>query len=165
VSQQKKQHPGIFAPPDPSPYYPLPPQPVRAPGTPDSFTVHVTVLADPGATVARGTLSTADNMYDPFLTATGSSKRDNTDIYDPETGTALALARLFLKMGHQLSRQANGQVKHAANVRAQKEKAQRDRAARKTAPGHGSNAADYRPRHGPVTHTELGLPPQPGDDS
>lgn len=98
--------------------YPVPsPYPLAAPaGTPESFEVRVQVLTDPHATVAKATFMEA-GTYQAAYTATGSSRVDGTDIYDPETGTALAVSRALHALGRQLYRQANGRVQHAESNR------------------------------------------------
>jgi len=117
---------GIFTPPQ----VPLPvpvaqpplayPEMLAAPrqdGTPNRFTVRISVMPDPHATVATAELFTAANDYIPFKTVTGSSRRDNPDEYSPEIGTALAVSRALLKLGHQLGHQADSAVRHAESVR------------------------------------------------
>lgn len=98
--------------------YPVPPPyPFAAPaGPPESFEVRIQVLTDPHATVAKATFTEA-GTWQPVYTATGSSRVDGTDVYDPETGTALAVSRALHALGLQLYRQANGRVQHAESNR------------------------------------------------
>jgi hypothetical protein len=139
VNKPKKQQPGIFAPMAPQGQYQLPsyppvpvPFPVQA-GVPESVLVQVQVLTDPHATVARATLS-ADGYGPAIMTATGWSKRDNADEYDPETGTAIAVKRALENLARKLGRQAGGRIKHADSVRRDREEARRKRAAKQETP-------------------------------
>lgn len=140
MSRQKKSKArrGIFAPAQVTPAQYVPPQqqypvPFQAPGTagvPRAFRVSISVMPDPHATVATAELYGADG-YVPLMTVTGSSKRDSADEYDEETGTALAVSRAVIKLGRQLGRQADGAVRHAESVRADRAEARARREALK----------------------------------
>jgi hypothetical protein len=139
MNKPRKQQPGIFTPAAPQPYAQPPlyaPVPVPFPAQasiPESFIVQVQVLPDPHATTARATLS-ADGYGPAILTATGWSKRDNTDDYDPETGTAVAVKRALEGLARKLGRQAAGRIKHADSVRKDREEARRRREAKQETP-------------------------------
>ncbi len=124
---KKQAKPGIFtgaagnqgqyvlAPQPPAPFYP----PVPREALPDGFTVSVSVMTDPDATVATATLA-ADPYSAPILRKTGSSKRMPGDSYDPETGTALAVARALHRLANDLEKKAGGRVRHAEDARLQR---------------------------------------------
>jgi hypothetical protein len=95
---------------------------------PDVFTVRITVMADPHATVATARLYGHDD-YTPLMTVTGWSKRDNPDEYSEEIGTAFAVRRALAHLSGKIGRQADGAVRHAESVRAHRAevKANKDR--------------------------------------
>jgi hypothetical protein len=99
----------------PPPRYPgqqyVPPAsyPVFSPpsGYPTSVPTSASLMQDNDATVAHV-------GYGPFR-ASGSSKRERGDRYDPEVGELLAVSRAFHKLAARMERRANGLIKQAFN--------------------------------------------------
>jgi Rv2632c-like len=167
VSRQKKNkdRKGIFTPAQtvPVPYpvaqqpYPVPFQAPHRAAAPRAFTIRVSVMPDPHATVATAELYSSDNEYTPLMKVTGSSKRDRVDDYDEETGTALAVSRAVIKLGRQLGRQADGAIRHAESVRKDKAIAREKRvlAGIMGETGKGKNKEGNTAEPAPLTAEEL----------
>jgi hypothetical protein len=75
----------------------------------------VVVLVDRNATVADAALSYGGGD-DPVITATGSSKREQGDVTDDEIAVSLAVGRALEKLGRDLRRRGEAQVKAACDV-------------------------------------------------
>ena len=117
---------------------PVPFSPPAYPGpqpAPEAFTVSVQVLSDPHATVAKASFTELGG-YTPVYTATGSSRVDNDDTYDPETGTALAVSRALHSLARQLYKKASGRVRHAESNR-------KANAAKGVRPGGAGTLAEF----------------------
>lgn len=81
--------------------------------------VTVTALTDRNAAVASTELIKPD--LDLVATATGSSKRENGDVYDLRIGTELAVGRALVNLGRQLIHNANEEVRKASEARTRAE--------------------------------------------
>lgn len=92
-----------------------------------AYYVSVTVLSDHAATVARVTYDSVDGSS-ASVSATGSSKREPGDDYDPETGRLLATARALEKLAGRLNRKAAGRVRNAAAIKGHHEEIRRRQA-------------------------------------
>lgn len=88
---------------------------------PGSFPVaRIAVLTDGNATVAVAEMG--------GIQVAGSAKRDPCDRNDRDVGADLATARALRKLAGRLERRANGAVKQADYVRADRQRRQRDQA-------------------------------------
>lgn len=70
-----------------------------------TFLTNMLVLQDRNATVAQVGLTFRDPSDDGLL-ATGSSKREPGEVYDPEVGRDLAIARALKNLSYQVEKQA-----------------------------------------------------------
>lgn len=120
----------------PMPYYaPIPvPSPPHAEPTPVAT---VRLLQDKNASVARVDLSklnwTDNDGYHPPATeysfvASGSTKREQGDRFDPRTGEMLALGRAFQRLSRQLLAEGNRRVREMTKIQQQEAE---DRVAKK----------------------------------
>jgi hypothetical protein len=76
--------------------------------------VHVGVLVDRDAAVAKASLMHPGSPYAvPLAVTTGSCKRHTDDEPDDETATLYATARALRKMANKLEKQASARVRHA----------------------------------------------------
>lgn len=74
----------------------------------------VVVLVDRNATVADAVL--LDGGVIPVITSTGSSKREQGDVTNDEIAVNLAVGRALEKMGRDLRRRGEAQVKAACDA-------------------------------------------------
>jgi hypothetical protein len=161
---KKKAVQSILAPAPPQ--YPLAPQypPAypfdRVPDVlPSAYNVHVKVLSDSRATVAEATMLNGSTGAS-VVTVTGSSRRDNDDEHDAETGTLLAVSRSLEALSRKLARQASARVKSADANR--KHRASRTMKKARPARVRDLGAAFIEEREGTevVAHLLPGLSPQ-----
>lgn len=123
-----------YTPPQPQVYpfaYPSAPVP-QVPAFKEPPRASVQVLRDKNATVANVTVSqVTDYTKGPDYTfeTSGSTKREQGDRYDPQTGDLLAIGRAMRNAGNEMIREANKRV--ADLVTEQQEV--RDRAAQRRA--------------------------------
>lgn len=125
--KSKPARPAIFTPPPPvqqqyaiaPPPYPVPQQ--YAKPVPTAFEVRIQVMADPHATVAHASLYAGGDPYTEIMKVSGSSKRDAGDVYNEETGIAIAVQRALANLSRKIGRRAEGQVKHADDSRRQRD--------------------------------------------
>ncbi len=136
MSKKKStRRPSFFAQPElplPVAYPPPTPAPGSATGVSSSYDIHVSLLTDPDATVAKAELMHAHQPYTlPVAVTTGSAKRDRDDDHDPEVATLYAMSRALRKLSSRMERHADGLVRHADSNRKQKHRAK---------PGHAVDA-------------------------
>lgn len=117
----------------------------------DMHEVSISVLSDHAATVARVTYASVYGTGIP-VSATGSSKREPGDDYDPETGRLLATARALERLAGRLNRKAAGRIRSAAAIKGHHEEIKnRPPGGYPRPPRPGEVTLSFRAA-GPITH-------------
>jgi hypothetical protein len=128
---------------EPQPFYAAPPPVLAYPPVPQYIdpvpVVAVHVLGAKNATVAKVTVS--KYRYDGQggreeykFTAAESSKREQGDVFDAETGELLALARAFQRLSRDLASEANKRVKASTEAQEAARKAAEEKRAKTGTP-------------------------------
>ena len=133
-----------YTPPQPFPFaYPAVPQP---PAFKEPPRASVQVLRDKNATVANVTVSQmTDYTRGPDYTfeTSGSTKREQGDRYDPQTGDLMAIGRALRNAGNQMITEANRRVREITEDQAEERRRAAERRENKSKPPKRRTRAEW----------------------